>query len=118
MALAHNTFQIPDEEPIAIVLELPEELQHTSERPRPSSVALAARDQFVKEIRTHIGNNRAVVVKGCCFSQCRGFSVEDIGMVRPFMSHSVYWQGICIPFVALQVIHTHLRCDGARKEFC
>ena len=29
----------------------------------------------------------------CCFSQCRGFSVEDIGMVRPSMFHSVYWHG-------------------------
>ena len=111
-------FQIPDEEPIAVVLELLEELQHTLEHPSPSSVALAARNQFIKDIRTHIGNNRAVVVKGCCYSQCRGFSVEDIGMVRPFMSHAVYWHGICIPFVALQLIHTHLRCDGARKEFC
>ena len=118
MARAHNVFQIPDEEPIAVVLELQEELQHTSERPRPSSIALTARNQFIKDIRTHIGNNRAIVVEGCCYSQCHGFSVEDIGMVRPFMSHDVYWQGICIPFVALQVIHTHLRCNGARKEFC
>ena len=118
MARVHNMFQIPDEELIAIVLELLEELQHTSECPRPSSVALVARNQFVKDIRTHIGNNRAVVVKGCCYSQCCGFSVEDIGMVRSFMSHAVYWHGICIPFVALQLIHTHLRCDGARKEFC
>src|SRR6202022_3678831 len=100
MAQAHNAFQIPDEEPIAVVLELLEELQHTSERPRPSSVALVARDQLIKETKTHVGNNRAVVVKGFCFSQCRGFSVEDISMVRLFMLHSVYWQGICIPFVA------------------
>ena len=85
-----------NEESIAVKLELPEELQHTSERPRPSPVALAAREIFVKEIRNHIANNRAVVIKGCCFSQCKGFSVEDIGMVRPSMSHSVYWQGTCI----------------------
>jgi hypothetical protein len=96
MAQADMAIQMRNEKPIAVALELPEELQHTSERPRPSSVALAAREKFVKEIRNHIANNRAVVIKGCCFSQCRGFSVEDIGMVRPSMSHSVYWQGTCI----------------------
>jgi hypothetical protein len=94
MARADNATQMRDNEPIAVVLELPEELQHTSERPKPSSVALEARERFVKEIRKHISNNRAVVIKGCCFSQCRGFSVEDIGMVRPSMSHSVYWHGM------------------------
>jgi hypothetical protein len=94
MARADNATQMRDNEPIAVVLELPEELQHTSGRPKPSSVALEARERFVKEIRKHISNNRAVVIKGCCFSQCRGFSVEDIGMVRPSMSHSVYWHGM------------------------
>src|SRR6267154_4711739 len=96
MARADKAIQMCNEEPIAVELELPEELQHTSERPRPSPVALAAREIFVKEIRNHIANNRAVVIKGCCFSQCKGFSVEDIGMVRPSMSHSVYWHGTCI----------------------
>jgi hypothetical protein len=94
MARAANAIQMHDEEPAAVALELPEELRHTSERPRPSAVALAAREQFVKEIRNHVSNNRAVVIRGCCFSQCRGFSVEDIGMVRPSMSHSVYWHGV------------------------
>jgi hypothetical protein len=93
MARADNATQIPSDEPVAVILELPEELKHISERPRPSSIALAARDGFVKDIRNHISNNRAVVIRGCCFGQCRGFSVEDIGMVRPSMSHSVYWQG-------------------------
>lgn len=99
MARADKATQMRNGEPIAVALELPEELQHTSERPRRSSVALAAREGFVKEIRNHIANNRSVVIKGCCFSQCRGFSVEDIGMVRPSMSHSVYWQGTCIPLL-------------------
>jgi hypothetical protein len=81
MARADNATQVRNNEPIAVVLELPEELRHTTECPRPSSVALAARDRFVKEIRTQISNNKAVVIRGCCFSQCRGFSVEDIGMV-------------------------------------
>jgi hypothetical protein len=94
MARADNATQMHNNEPIAVVLELPEELQHTSERPRPSSVALEAREMFVKAIRNHISHNRAVIIKGSCFSQCRGFSVEDIGMVRPSMSHSVYWQGM------------------------
>ena len=93
MARAVNAIHMQDDEPIAISLELPEELRHTSERPRPSSIALEAREQFVREIRKHISNNIAVVVRGCCFSQCRGFSVEDIGMVRPSMFHSVYWHG-------------------------
>lgn len=95
MARADNATQMRNEEAFAVVLELPEELRRTSERPQPSSVALAARDKFVKTIRGHIANNRAVIVKACCFSQCRGFSIEDIGMVRPSMSHSVYWQGMC-----------------------
>lgn len=94
MARAANAIQMRDEVPIAVALELPEELRHTSERPRPSAITLPARDRFVKEIRMHISRNRAVVIKGCCFSQCRGFSVEDIGMVRPSMAHSVYWHGM------------------------
>ena len=81
MARAVNAIQMHDEEPVAIALELPEELRHMSECPRPSAVALEARDQFVKEMRNHISNNKAVVIKGCCFSQCRGFSIKDIGMV-------------------------------------
>jgi hypothetical protein len=93
MARADNATQMRNEEPIATVLELPEELRHVGECPASSSVALGARDHFVKDIRWHIANNRAVIIKGCCFRQCRGFSVEDIGMVRPSMSHSVYWQG-------------------------
>jgi len=93
MARAVNAIHMHDEEPVAIALELPKALRHMSEHPRPSAVALEARDQFVKEIRNHISNNKAVVIKGCCFSQCRGFSVEDIGMVRPSMFHSVYWHG-------------------------
>jgi hypothetical protein len=101
MARADRATQMRNEEPIAIVLELPEELQHVGERPASSLVALAARDRFVKDIRWHVANNRAVVIKGCCFSQCRGFSVEDIGMVRPSMSHSVYWQGKCIKLLLL-----------------
>ena len=96
MARADNATQMRDNKPIAAILKLPEELQYTSERPRPFSVVLAARERFVKDIRNHISNNRAVVIKGCCFSQCRGFSVEDISMVRPSMSHSVYWQGTCM----------------------
>jgi hypothetical protein len=95
MARTENATEMRNEEAFAVVLELPEELRRTSERPQPSTIALAARDKFIKEIRSHIANNRAVVIKACCFSQCRGFSVEDIGMVRPSMSHSVYWQGMC-----------------------
>ncbi len=94
MSQADNATQTPGDEPIAVILELPEELKHISERPRPSSVALEARERFVQAIRKHISHNRAVIIKGSCFSQCRGFSVEDIGMVRPSMSHSVYWQGM------------------------
>ena len=95
MAQADNMTEMHNEEAFAVVLELPEVLRSTSDHPKPSTVALAARDKFIKEIRSHIANNRAVVIKACCFSQCRGFSVEDIGMVRPSMSHSVYWQGMC-----------------------
>jgi hypothetical protein len=96
MARANNATQMRNDEPIAVVLDLPEELKQTSERPRHSSAALAARERFVKEIRNNISNNRAVVIKGCCFGQFSGFSVEDIGMVRPTMSHSVYWHGMCM----------------------
>jgi hypothetical protein len=95
MARAENATEMRNEDAFAVILELPEELRRTLEHPQPSTVALAARDKFIKEIRSHIANNRAVVVKACCFSQCRGFSMEDIGMVRPSMSHSVYWQGMC-----------------------
>ena len=56
MARADNATQIPSDEPVAVILELPEELKHISERPRPSSIALAARDGFVKDIRNHISN--------------------------------------------------------------
>jgi hypothetical protein len=108
MARAVNAIQMHDEEPVAVALELPEELRHMSERPRPSAVALEAREQFVREIRNHISHNRAVVVKGCCFSQCRGFSVEDIGMVRPSMFHSVYWHGTCtIVYICLSSRFTY-----------
>jgi hypothetical protein len=96
MARANNATRMRNYEPIAVVLELPEELKQTLEHPIHSSVALTARERFVKEIRSNISNNRAVVIKGCCFSQFRGFSVEDIGMVRPTMSHSVYWHGMCM----------------------
>jgi hypothetical protein len=96
MAQVDKAIQMCNEKPIAVMLELSEELQHTLECPRPTSVALAARENFIKEIRNHITNNRAIVIKGCCFSQCRGFSVEDIGMVRPFMLHAVYWQSMCM----------------------
>jgi len=124
MARANNATRMSNYEPIAVVLELPAELKPTSEHPIHSSVALTARERFVKEIRSNISNNRAVVIKGCCFSQFRGSAwrisawygqlcrIQFIGMVCACNYFSPLKQSI---YSRLKCI-SYSRCDGASEE--
>ena len=95
MARADNATQMRDNKPIAAILKLPEELQYTSERPRPSSDVLAARERFVKDIRNHISNNRAVSYQGVLLQSMQGFQ------------HGGYQHGVTI-YVAFSLLAEHV----------
>lgn len=92
MASVPDATTIPEGLPLAIVLEIP--VQLSSHDPSIDVAdAAAARDEFIKTIRFHLANNQSVLVRKWYPDQRCGFSVEEIGMICPFMKQEVHWQG-------------------------
>jgi hypothetical protein len=109
MANVYDAAAVRDAPQFAVILELPEELRRNGVHSNPLKHPAAIRDAFVQDIRCHLANNRAVVVRKCSPNQGYGFSVEDIGMIRPSMNHSVYWHGIYIQDRISECFSSHIK---------
>ena len=93
MAKSANVTKVPNEDQMAIVLDIPEEIRGSVGPVDPSIDIAKIRAEFIQTIRNHIANNRAVLVRQWYPGTRGGFSMEDIGMICPFMKQEVRWQG-------------------------
>ncbi|KIM90473.1 hypothetical protein PILCRDRAFT_1764 [Piloderma croceum F 1598] len=110
MANAYDAGAVRDAPQFAVILEVPEELCRNSIHSNPLKHPATIRDVFVQDIRHHLANNRAVVIKKCSLEQGYGFSVEDIGMIHPSINHGVYWQDL------MECALNFSRSDDEQKE--
>ena len=89
-----------DIDTFAVYLRLPERLQNPTQDDPDMLPALAEiKESFYKEIRDNVAHGRAVIVQKWYPQVQTGFSIEDIGLIRPTTSHQVHWHGeyfICI----------------------
>jgi len=92
MARAPAADNFPRKRPLVVALEIPKELRRGEGRVDVVAEA-KARDDFLKTIRYHIAHNQSVIVREWYPERRYGFSVEDIGMLCPFMGQTVHWQG-------------------------
>jgi hypothetical protein len=77
----------------AVVLDLPDALGPSKEPLDPSINIAEIQNKFNQIIRRNLANNIAVVVRKW-YPECRrGFSIEEIGTIRPLTQHKVHWQG-------------------------
>jgi hypothetical protein len=93
MAKSANATTVVDKGQFAIILEIPEELSGAAYPIDPSIDISKIRAEFIRNIRSHLANNRAVLVRQWYPGMQGSFSVEDIGMICPFMKQEVRWQG-------------------------
>jgi hypothetical protein len=96
MARSEGATEASGEGPFAVILELPRELRISLKERDPEVDIIKIRDNFLKGIRRYISRGVSIIVKGWCPKEEAGFSVEDIGLVRPTMEQEVYWHGKCI----------------------
>lgn len=93
MATMPNAASLPEELPLVTVINFPAGL---SSRDPSIDIAMIAQErrEFISSIRGHIANNESVLIKKWYPEERLGFSVEDIGMLLPFMQQEVNFQGI------------------------
>lgn len=93
MASVPNAASVPEELPLVTVMNVPPGL---SSHDPSIDVAMVAqeRNEFMNSIRGHIANNKSVLIKKWYPEERVGFSVEDLGMLLPFMQQEVDFQGM------------------------
>lgn len=95
MASMPNAASVPEDLPLVTVINAPSGL---SSNDQSVDVAMVAQERniFMSRIRGHIANNESVLIKRWYPEERCGFSVEDIGMLFPFMQQEVDFQGTMV----------------------
>lgn len=95
MAGVPNAASVPEALPLVTVMNIPAGLSSHDPSVDVSMVA-QERDEFISRIRSNIANNQSVLIRKWYPEQRCGFSVEDIGMICPFMQQEVDFQGLIL----------------------
>jgi hypothetical protein len=93
MASMPNAASVPEDLPLVTIMNFPAGLSSQSQSIDVSMVA-QERHEFISSIRSHIANNESVLIKKWYPQERYGFSVEEIGMLFPFMLQEVDFQGM------------------------
>ena len=108
MCAAPDATNIPNEPPLAVIVELPESLKRTTNlKAMTKEQKFDERELFIKTIRKHISCGRAVVVKGWAPELQIDFNMDDIQLIRPTMTQEVQYQGKT-PFHFFYFLHDYL----------
>lgn len=95
MASVPNAAAVPEALPLVTVMNIPAGLSSHDPSVDVSMVA-QERDEFISRIRSNLADNQSVLIRKWYPEQCCGFSVEDIGMICPFMQQEVDFQGLIL----------------------
>jgi hypothetical protein len=80
-------------DPFAVVLDIPVEMQSDNRQLRWDVDIASIKNMFFQKICYHLSNNQVVIVHPWYPASNSGFSVNEIGLVRPMIMNTVHWQG-------------------------